>query len=143
MQEQTDTMLIEPDFSEVKDSVAAGVYYARIVDSKVDKWEGKDDKNGQKKPDTTFINWTLETFNESDEKNNGRKIFHKTPINGGGAFRLKEFYKAAMGEELTGSFDRTMLYGKELEVTIVDGKNRVTGENTGYTEVKAVRQITQ
>lgn len=140
--EQMDGMMIEPDFSEVKDSVEAGVYSARIVDSKVDKWTGKEDQNGSKKPDTTFINWTLETFNEQDEKNNGRKIFHKTPVNGGGAFRLKEFYKAAMGEDCVGAFDRTMLYGKELQVTVVDGKTK-TGEPTGYTEVKTVRPITQ
>lgn len=136
MSEVQDSVLIEPDFSEVKDAVEPGVYSARILDAKMDQWESK--KEG--KAPTVFINWTLETFNEQDEKNNGRKIFHRTPINGPGAFRLKEFFKAAMGEEIQGSFDRTMLFGREVEMTIVDGKTK-QGELTGYTEVKAVKPI--
>lgn len=136
MDQQQDTMLIVPDFTEVKDNVTPGVYKARIVDSKVDQWAGKEGK-----APTVYINWTLETYGEQDEKNNGRKIFHKTPINGPGAFRLREFYKAAMGEECQGAFDRTMLHSREVEVTIVDGKDK-QGQLTGYTEVKAVKPVT-
>lgn len=136
---QEETMLITPDFSEVKDSVEAGIYHVRIVGSEVGQWDGK---NG--KPNTTFINWTLETFNEAEEKNNGRRIWHKTPINGGGAFRLQEFYKAAMHTECPKEgFDRETLLGKELEVTVVDGVNRQTGQPTGYTEVKTCKALTQ
>lgn len=123
--------LIVPDFSGVQDTVGAGIYKARIVDSKVDQWAGKDGK-----PPTTFVAWTMETFDEADDKNNGRKIFHRTPIEGGGAFRLRDFYRAAMGEECAGAFDRTMLHGKEIEVTIGQQKNAPE-----YTEVKAVRPI--
>lgn len=124
--------LITPDFSQVQDTVEAGIYSVRVTDSKIDKWTGKDGK-----PDTRIIAWTLETFNEAADKNNGRKIFHRTPIEGAGAFRLQQFYKAAMGEELSGSFDRTLLHGRELQVTIAQQKN-----NPEYTEVKACAPIT-
>ena len=129
-QEQT---LITPDFSETKDKVEVGVYNARVVASKVDQWAGKEGK-----PPTVYIAWTLETFGEADQKNNGRKIFLNTPINGPGAFRLKEFYKAAMGEECAGAFDREMLNTKEVTVTIGDQLDKQK-QPTGYTEVKTVK----
>jgi len=130
---QTDNaFLVVPNFDAVQDTVGEGIYKTRIVDSKVDMWTGKEGK-----PNTTFINWTLETFGEADDKNNGRKIFHRTPIEGAGAFRLQDFYKAVMGEACAGAFDRSMLHGREVEVTIAQQKN-----NPQYTEVKAVRSIT-
>jgi hypothetical protein len=133
-----DTLFIKPDFSEVKDNVEAGDYTVRIVDSAVDQWQGKDGK-----ANTVYINWTMETFNESEPKNNGRKIFHKTPLNGGGAFRLQEFYKAAMLSECPADgFDRTALHGKEVRVVVVDGVDRRTGQPTGFTDVKSVRPLT-
>lgn len=125
-------MLVTPDFSQVADRVGEGIYKARIVDSKHDMWTGKDGKK-----DTNLIVWTLETFGESDSKNNGRKIFHRTPIEGGGAFRLQDFYRAAMGEECSGSFDRTMLHGRELEITVVPQKDKPE-----YMDIKAVKAIT-
>lgn len=129
----TDTTggLVTPDFSGVQDRVGEGIYKARVVGSKVDQWAGKDGK-----APTTFINWTMETFDEAEDKNNGRRIFHRTPIEGGGAFRLQDFYRAAMGEECTGAFDPTMLYGREIEVTIAAQKDKPE-----YTEVKSVRPI--
>ena len=129
---QTDTMLVTPDFSGVQDRVGEGAYKCRIVDSKVDTWAGRDGK-----PATTYIMWTLETFGEDVDKNNGRRIFHNTPIEGGGAFRLQDFYRAAMGEECSGSFYRSMLHGRELEVTVGPQKNKPE-----FNEVKAVRPIT-
>ena len=128
-------MLITPDFSGVQDTVAAGTYKARIVDAKVDEWLGK---NG--KPNTTYINWSMETFDEADTKNNGRRIFHKTPTTGGGAFRLQQFYTAAMKQQLKGNFDTEMLLGKELLVTVVDGTDK-EGNQTGYTDIKAVKAL--
>lgn len=132
MTTQTDTSLITPDFSEVKDSVEAGTYSVRIVDSKVGTWTGKDGKK-----DTHFVNWTLETFNEAEEKNNGRKIFHRTPINGGGAFRLQEFYKAAMGEDCPATgFDRAMLLSREIQIIVGPQKDQPQ-----YNEVKTVSAL--
>lgn len=124
--------LVTPDFSQVSDRVGEGIYKARIVDSKPDVWKGKDGKK-----DTSVLAWTLETFGEAETKNNGRKIFHRTPIEGPGAFRLQDFYRAAMGEECGSSFDRTMLYGRELEVTVGPQKDKPE-----YMEIKAVRPIT-
>lgn len=127
--------LITPDFSDVKDNVGPGTYKVRIVDAKVDSWQGKDGK-----PDTTYVNWSLETFEEAESKNNGRRLFHKTPVNGGGAFRLQQFYKAAMKKDLAGGFDTEEMLGKELEVTVVDGMDKM-GNPTGYTDIKTVRPV--
>lgn len=132
MTEQQDTFLVKPDFSQVQDRVEPGVFKTRIVDSKVETWKGKEGKR-----DTTAIAWTLETFGEAEDKNNGRKIFHRTAIEGPGAFRLQDFYQAAMGETCAGGFDRSMLHGREIEVTVAPQKN-----DPQYNEVKAVRAIT-
>lgn len=126
-----DSTLVMPDFSEVKDRVDVGVYKVRVAKHKIDKWQGKEGKK-----DTPYIGWEMETFGEAEEKNNGRKVFHNTPITGPGAFRLKDFYKAAMGEELTGEFDPSMLYGRELEITVGQQKNQPE-----YTEIKSVKPL--
>lgn len=123
--------LITPDFSEVQDRVGPGIYKVRIVSATPGEWAGRDGK----KP-TKYINWRMETFGESEDKNNGRSIFHRTALSGAGAFRIQEFYRAAMGEDLGGSFDYTMLYGRELEVTVAEQKN-----DPQYTEVKSVRSL--
>lgn len=128
--------LVVPDFSQTQDEVEPGVYTARITHGEIDKWDGKEGK-----PDTTYIKWTMETFNEEDEKNNGRKIFHRTPIMGGGAFRFKQFYKAAMGQDCPAEgFNIEDLYGKEVELGIVDGYDK-DKQPTGYTEVKTVKPL--
>lgn len=129
--EQTQGTLIAPDFSQTQDKVEPGIYKVRIIDAKLDKWTGKDGK-----PDTQYINWRMETFGEAEDKNNGRSIFHRTPTEGKGAFRLQDFYRAATGEALVGNFDYTMLYGREVEITIGQQK-----EKPEYTEVKAVHPI--
>lgn len=125
--------LVAPSFDEVQDRVGPGIYKVRILSATPGQWAGKEGK----KP-TDYLNWRMETFGESDDKNNGRSIFHRTAINGPGAFRLQEFYRAAMGEDLTGSFDYTMLYGREIEVTVAEQKN-----DPQYTEVRAVRSLKQ
>lgn len=125
--------LVKPDLSEVKDTVTAGTYKARIR-----KGEVKEFQSGQQ-----YVNWELETYGEQDPKNNGRRIFHKTPISGGGAFRLQEMFNAATGQALTGEFDTDVLAGKNVQVVVVDGVNRQTGEPTGYPEVKKVTRVTE
>lgn len=127
------TTLITPNFDAVQDTVSEGIYKVRIVDGKLDKWEGKDGK-----PSTRYINWRMETFGESEDKNNGRSIFHRTPIEGGGAFRFKDFVRAALGEEPASGkpFDYTILYGREVEVTYGPQKS-----SPQYMEVKSVRSI--
>jgi hypothetical protein len=123
--------LITPDFGSVQDTVGEGIYKVRIIDGKLGEWAGRDGK-----PPTKFINWRMETFGESEDKNNGRSVFHRTPIEGGGAFRIKDLYRAAIGEELAGAFDFTMLYGREVEITVGPQKDKPE-----YMEVKAVRTI--
>lgn len=127
-------MLHEPDFTEVQDSIEPGTYSARIVGAESGEWT-KEDRV------TKFVKWTLETFNEADPKNNGRKLFHRTPIQGKAAFLMRDLYRAAMGSDPKGAFDDEMLLGKEIQVTVVDGVNRQTKEPTGYTEISKVKSI--
>lgn len=122
--------LIQPDFTEVQENVTAGTYKVRIVDAKMGEWNTE-------RGTTPYINWSMETFGEDEAKNNGRRIFHKTPITGKGAFRLQQFYKAATKADLKGGFDTEQLFGKELMATVVDGVDK-EGNATGYTEIKAV-----
>lgn len=124
--------LVVPDFSDVAEEIGPGTYKVMVKKGEVKEWP-----NGG-----TYINWELETFGDSATKNNGRKIFYKTSTSGKGAFMLQRFYKATVGQPLTGSFDTEQLVGKQIEVEIVDGVNRQTGEKTGYTDVKTVRPLT-
>lgn len=125
--------LVQPDFTEVTEAVGPGTYKGIIKKADVKTWE----KSG-----TQYIDWTLETVGDTNPRNNGRRISHKTPVSGKGAFQLQNLYRAATGQTLKGSFDTDMLMGKQVEVELVDGVNRVTGQPTGYVEVKQVRSVT-
>ena len=124
--------LITPDMSAVKEDVEPGEYHVRVTKSELGEWIGKDGK-----PNTKYIKWELETMNEAEAKNNGRRIWHVTPYTGGGAFRLSNFFKAATGEALpkeNPQFDTEMIIGRELLVACdVNAK--------GYVEVKAEKSI--
>lgn len=124
-------MLIEPNFDDIQDAVAPGTYKVRVKKGEVKEWP-----NGG-----TYVNWELETFGEETQKNNGRKLFAKTATSGKGAFMLQAFYRAAVGQALTGSFDTEAVVGKELAVEVIDGVNRQTGEATGYTEIKRFKAL--
>lgn len=133
--------LILPDLSEAVDFVEPGVYSTRIIGHKMGKWDGKGDNAGKV---TRFIDWELQTFNELDPKNNGRKIFHKTPINGKGAFQFQKFYTGTFGVQYVPSaegFNPSMFHGREIEVTVVQQVDYKTKQPTEYTEVKAVKPI--
>jgi len=121
-----------PDFTEIQDEVAPGVYKCTVKKAELKKWP-----NGGE-----YINWQLETFGETVTKNNGRNVFHKTSTTGKGAFQLQKFYRAATGQMLTGSFDTEQLLGKRVEIEVVVGVNRTTGAETGYNEVKSVKAVT-
>ena len=128
-------MLLSPDFSEIKDEVSPGTYKCMIRSGTVKEWP----RGGM------YVNWEMETYGESDSKNNGRRLFHKTPLSGGGAFKLQQFYKAATGQALDPSkpqFDTEQLNGAKVEITLVDGTDK-EGKLTGYTDVKSVRPVTQ
>lgn len=120
-------MLVEPNFDEIQEDVTPGEYAVRITGADVDKWE----KDGRV---THFVKWTLETTGEQEAKNNGRKIFDRTALNGKGAFRLKNLYVAATGESPSGQFDTEMLLGRELKVV-------VDKDAKGYLNVKSYKRI--
>lgn len=120
-------MLVTPNFDEVQDSVDAGEYAVRVVGAEHGEWE----KDGRKTP---YVNWSMDTFNEQDPKNNGRRVFDRTPIAGKGAFRLQNFYRAATGEALKGPFETEQLIGRELKITVAIN-------DKGYTEVKSYAQL--
>ena len=127
--------LVSPDFSEVQDDLQPGTYRARITGAKLDQWPARDGK-----PATPLVVWTLETFGESEEKNNGRRIFYRTPAAGRAAFRLKDFYKSIVGEELGGNFDTDMFINREVEV-VLEQQVGQDGQPTRYTDVKAIKPL--
>lgn len=123
--------LIKVDLSEAAEPLTAGVYKARVVDCKTE--ESRDGK--------PRLNWRLEVYGASNPGHNGRSIFHRTPLTGKGVFRLQELYQAATREQLTKDnpeFDTEQIMGREVEVTLVDGRDR-DGNPSGYPDVKAVR----
>lgn len=121
--------LIVPDFTEIAEEVTAGEYRGIIKKGEVKEWP-----NGG-----AYVNWEIETVGDSNPKNNGRRIFHKTSTSGKGAFMLQQIYKAAVGQPLTGKFDTEQLVGKTVALTMVDGVRN--GEPTGYVEVKRVKAV--
>lgn len=125
-------MLIKPDFSEVTDSkpVPPGVYSARIKDV-----ESKESQAGN-----TYLNWKLELFGTPEVNN--RVVFTATPIKGAGAFRLQQLYKAATGEDIsaTSGFDTDQLIGKEVQVTLVEGKDK-EGNVRSFPDVKTISKL--
>lgn len=121
--------LIKPDFTEVPEQIGPGTYKGQVRTAAIKEWPSGD----------SYIEWVLETVQESNPKNNGRRIFHRTSTSGKGAFQLQKFYKAATGQALTGQFDTDQLIGKIVELTIEDGMDKKTGVPTGYTNVKDVR----
>ncbi len=121
--------LIKPDFSEIQDQVTPGTYRCIVKRGEVKEWPN----GGQ------YVNWMMETYGETESKNNGRTIFHKTSTTGKGAFTLQQMYRAALGQQLTGAFDTEQLVGKQVAVELVDGVRN--GEPTGYTEVKRVKPV--
>jgi hypothetical protein len=123
-QRRNNMALITPDFSEIKEDVVPGTYKGIIKKGEVKEWPN----GGQ------YVNWEVETYGETEAKNNGRRIFIKTSVSGKGAFVLQKLYKAATGEPLTGKFDTEQLVGKQVEVDMA--------ERNGYIEMKNVRPVT-
>ena len=121
--------LIQPDFSECQDTVVPGTYRCIVKKGEVKSWPS----GGE------YVNWELETFGETETKNNGRRIFHKTSVSGKGAFLLQQIYLAAVGSALAGSFDTEQLIGKQVGVEVIDGVRN--GEPTGHTEVTRVKRL--
>ncbi len=132
MLEQTGEISV--DLSEaVEFEVIPGVYSARIT--------GQERKVSQK--GTPYIKWELTVFGAEGAlaKVNNSKAWTNTMLAGPGAGLLKSFYKAATGEDFTGtSFNPEALLSKEVSITVVEGKGQ-DGQPNGYPEVKAVKPL--
>jgi hypothetical protein len=114
--------LIQPDFSEAVETLPAGEYSVRIVDSQVKI----------SKAENQYVNWTLETFGKDDDRLNGRKVFYTTMTSGKGTRGLKELIRAC-GKEVGSSFDTEELHGSEIVVLLK------TNPENAYPEVAKVR----
>lgn len=125
--------LITPDFTQAQDQVEPGIFHSRIVKVTTTEWAAKDDR-----PATPVLKWELETFNEAEPKNNGRKIFLQTAIGGKYLSKFENLYFAAMGEKYKRgtAFDAQMLMGREVELTLVQQKT-----NADFTDVASIKPI--
>lgn len=119
---------IQPDFTEVAE-VKPGTYSARIVDSEV--------RTSQN--DNQYVKWTMEVFGTGTPAD-GMKVWTNTMVAGRGAGRLKTLFRAATGEEPAGPVDTGVLHGREVQITVVDGRNQ-QGQPTGFAEVKAISPL--
>ena len=109
----------------------AGTYKARIVDCK--EW--------QSKAANPMAKWTLKTFGSETKNHNDQNIWHNTPLTGKGAGILKQFIRAATGEEpVPGPFNSDILMGRTVKVTVVEGLKQ-DGSKSGYAEVKAIETL--
>lgn len=116
--------LVTPDYTDAQDQIEPGEYFTRIT-----KCEQKTSQKGSQ-----YLNWTLETFNEDDSKNNGRMVWYTTMLEGRGAGMLKQFIKTITGEEPGAKFDTDEMIGKEMKAVLMeDGQGRVN--------IKAIKAI--
>lgn len=121
--------LITPDTSEVVPGIQAGDYRMRIVGVETGEWS----------TGTPYLKFEMETCSSAEPQLDGRKVWHRVPYTGKGAFRFADMHRAATGENYTnGQIDTEVYLGREIAVTIVDGTDR-EGNPSGYPEVKAVR----
>ena len=129
--------LVTPDVSGVTPDIKPGDYRVRVTEVASGSWDKTDGSS------TPYLSFVLETTGSDEANLNGRKIWHKTPISGRGAFTFAKMHKASIGEEYQAGqqIDTEMYLGREVLVTLVDGVNRQTGVPTGYTEVKAVKEV--
>lgn len=122
--------LITPNLDEVQEAIEAGVYKVQVTKVETGVWNTQ-------KGDLPYLKVHLDTFEEVNPKNNGRKIFYSMPLAGKGAFLVANFYRACTGESINKenpSFDTEQIMGRQLEVT-------VDINSAGYTEVKTVKAI--
>lgn len=122
--------LVTPSFEELAE-ITPGMYKARITGAEV---------TASKSSGTPMAVWKLELFGSENKGQNGQIITHRTMLAGKGAFGIKDLYRAAMKEELTGAFDTDMLLGKEVKLTLAAGMQQ-DGTPSRYPEVKSVTGI--
>lgn len=111
--------MITPDFTETQDNLGPGEYTFRIVKGELGEWPAKEDR-----PAIKHIKWEFETCDEDDSKNNGRKTWDRTAIQGKGAFRLKDLADAA-DVSVTDGFEIEDFIGKEVKAVLVQNDKYV------------------
>lgn len=123
---------IQPDYSEVFESVPPGTYAANIVDV-----EQKDSKAGN-----TYLKWKLAIADAADARLNGKYVWTNTMIKGAGAFRLKKLCEAALGRKMDGNspFMTEEMIGKRVRIVTEEGVDQ-NGSKTGYAEVTDFQQV--
>ena len=128
--------LITPDLSEAVElgGIPAGIYSVRITNVEL-----KQTKAGT----GSYLQWELTLFGAEGElsRYNNWKVTHRTMTSGKGAGMLKSFYKAATNTDLTGAFDAQSLLSKEVQITLVEGKDQ-SGQPSQYPDVKSVKPLT-
>lgn len=123
--------LVVPQFDELAD-ITPGNYKARITEAEV---------TTAKTSGAPMVVWKLEVFGSDNKGQNGQVITHRTMLTGKGAFGVKDLYRAAMKEELSGSFDTDMLLGKEVLLTMGQGRPQQDGSPSRFPEVKSVTGV--
>ena len=66
------------------------------------------------------VRW--EIFGAEDSKLNGQNVLDSVAIQGGGAFKFEQFFKALTGEQYTEgqSVDTDVLVGREATITVAE-----------------------
>ncbi len=126
-------MFIQPDFSEAQDitPIPPGTYNARITGV-----GSKESKKGD-----MYLRWELEIFGSDNSKLNNRKFWYNTMVSGPGAGGLKRLLGAVgLAAETGTQFDTEALLGKEVRVTLAEGKDQ-HGNVSIYPEVKSVAKL--
>ena len=112
--------IIKPDFSEAMtfETIPAGDYCVRILgcEQRVGKTSGK-----------PYLAWTLEIFNSSESRFNGRKIWSNTSFMGKGAGVFKTMVEAITGKTDSSAIDTDHFIGKEI-IAHVEHENDPKGE---------------
>jgi len=126
-------MLITPDFTESTDfaPITPGTYKSRILTC-----ESKTSKKGD-----TYLRWELEVFGAEDTKVNNRKFWYNTMLSGKGAGGLKKLLAVTVGP-VDGAFDTESLYGKTVQVVLVQGKDQ-HGNPSDYPDVKSLAKLAE
>jgi len=126
-------MQIVPDFSEASEEqkpVPTGIYKARIVGV-----DPKESKAGNK-----MLNWKFSIFGAEGAyvQYNNRWVSTFTMVEGRGAFKLRQYLKAILGN--AGQFDTEELIGKEVEISVVERLND-DGTVSNFPDIKSVKSL--
>lgn len=84
------------------------------------------------------ITWCYETFGNDDTSQNNKKIFQSTPLDGKFAKITRNVIYAAVPDIKENKFKPEDMLGKEVEIDLVYNRDKTTGEERKYPNVKGV-----